>query len=256
MKTAILLAVYGAGTSQGRAGVQHFESLCRQRFPDYPLRWAFTSFRLRERIADARQKSDSVRKALMRLHFEKYENVALQPLQAISGREYEEVMESVGDIARDTGMRIAVGKPLLNEHCEVERVATALVSDAPKERASDENIIFLGHGSRHPAMRLYDSLADALEKLDKNILLGTLRGERELEKLMPALLSRRVWLIPLLSLVGGHAMKDMAGEDSDSWKSRINARGHECQSVLKGLAQSPEVSRIWLDCLEVALGEL
>ena len=69
MKKAILLVAYGAGTVSGRDGLQNFESLCRARFPNLPLRWAFTSFKLRERIAYERQKSDSVRKALLRLCF-------------------------------------------------------------------------------------------------------------------------------------------------------------------------------------------
>lgn len=256
MKKAILLAAYGAGTVSGRDGIRAFEGLCKTRFPDIPLRWAYTSLKLRERIALERQKSDSVRKALMRLYFEKYESVAIQPLQTISGREYEDVFRSAMGIAEEKGLKIALGKPLLSQGDNLEIAARALLKALPPERAEDENVIFMGHGARHPAVNLYDSLACILSSLDKNVFIGTLSGTRRLEKILPQLCSKRVWLIPLLSLVGGHALSDMAGDNADSWKSRINSSRHECIPVMRGLSQSEAVAQIWLDNLAGALKSL
>ena len=92
--------------------------------------------------------------------------------------------------------------------------------------------------------------------MDNTIFIGTLSGERRLEQILPLLSSRRVWLLPLLSLIGGHALRDMAGDHADSWKSRINLNKHECVPVLKGLSQSTAVVQIWLDNLAKALDEL
>lgn len=256
MKKAILLAAYGAGTISGREGLRSFEGLCRTRFPNVPLRWAFTSLKLRERIALERQKSDSVAKALMRLYFEKYESVAIQPLQTISGREYEDVFHNAMNIAAEKGLKITLGKPLLNEDDSLEKAAQALLKTLPSERKENENVIFMGHGAKHPAVSLYDKLAKILFTLDKTVFIGTLSGERRLEKILPELRSRRVWLLPLLSLVGGHTLRDMAGDHAESWKSRINLYKHECIPVLRGLSQSALVAQIWLDNLGKALEEL
>lgn len=256
MKKAILLAAYGAGTVRGRDGIRAFENLCRMRFPNFPLRWAYTSLKLRERIALERQKSDSVHKALMRLYFEKYECIAIQPLQTISGREYEDVFQNAMGIATEKGLKVVLGRPLLSECANLERIAGALLEALPTERKTNENVIFMGHGARHPAVNLYDRLAQVLFAMDRGVYIGTLSGERRLEKILPQLHSRRVWLIPLLSLIGGHALRDMAGDNADSWKSRINLSGHECIPVLRGLSQNSAVAQIWLDNLAGALEKL
>ncbi len=253
MKIAILLAAYGAGTSIGRDGIRDFDKLCRARFPGFPVRWAYTSIRIRERIAREKRKSDSVSKALMRLFYEKYDAVAIQPLQAIPGREYEDVLQSSELISKETGMGINIGKPLLNSDEEFEIIAKALLRDLPGERLPGENVIFMGHGARHVSVSLYDGLAEALNNLDRSVYLGTLSGKRGLDKILPNLDSDKVWLIPLLSLVGGHALSDMAGEQEYSWKSIINAHKHTCIPVLKGLSQCPAVSQIWLNNLSTAL---
>lgn len=256
MRTAILLAAYGAGTARGREGALDFEKQCRARFPSMPLRWAYTSPRIRERIALERRKSDSVPKALMRLHYEKYEACAVQPLQAIPGGEYEDVLYGCEGVARETGLKISVGRPLLSGEGGLEATALALLRSLPPERGAAENVIFMGHGARRPAVSLYDRLADALAALDKGIFLGTLSGGRSLEKILPLLVSKRVWLVPLLSLAGGHVLRDMAGDHESSWKSIISAQNHECLPVLKGLSQCPGVSGIWLDNLSLALAAL
>lgn len=256
MKTAILLAAHGAGTVPGLEGARNFEKLCRIRFPGLTLRWAYTSTSLREKIARERRKSDSAAKALMRLFYEKYEAVAIQPLQAISGREYEEARQSSMRVAEETGMKIALGKPLLSYGENLDVIARALLETLPEERGEKENVVFMGHGAKHPAASLYDSLACAVSRLDKFVFIGTLGGKRGLESILPQLNSRRVWLVPLLSMAGGHVINDMAGEHKSSWKSKIISQNHECVPVIRGLSQSPSVSRFWLDNLSAALDSL
>jgi len=65
--------------------------------------------------------------------------------------------------------------------------------------------------------------------------------------------SRHVWLLPLLSVIGGHALRDLAGAEERSWKSRFEAAGIACTPVLKGSAEYPGFIRIWLDHLALAL---
>jgi sirohydrochlorin cobaltochelatase len=65
--------------------------------------------------------------------------------------------------------------------------------------------------------------------------------------------SRHVWLLPLLAVIGRHALRDLAGPEEQSWKSRFEAAGIACTPVLKGSAAYPGFIRIWLDHLEWAL---
>lgn len=254
MKKAILLAAYGAGNPWSRAGLASFEAACRRRFPFCPIRWAYTSSQLRERIAREKRKSDSVLKALTRLHFEKFDSVAVQPLQTIPGREYEEVCAAVEAARSLPGFDCAAGAPLLS--ADIETAASALLAHLPEERTHADDAVFMGHGAKHAAEAIYGELAEALGRLDCRVFVGTMGGTLALENILPKLAGRTVWLLPLLSSVGQHALRDMAGSGPDSWKSRIEGAGFVCKPVLRGMAESPGLANIWLNHLETALIKL
>lgn len=255
-KKAILLAAYGASNFQSQESLRAFETICRAKFPGIPVRWAFTSITIIERLARRRQKSDSLRKALLKLYFEKFEQVAIQPLQTIPGREYEDVLENVRSICRDSGLFCMVGAPLLNAEEELGLVAQKLLENLPTQRAPLEDIVFMGHGAKHKAVKFYEKLGDELAKIDKRVHIGTMEGKNILDEILPRLQSGKVWLLPLLSLVGKHAIEDMAGQSSQSWKSRIENSGHECEPVLKGMAEYGDLAEIWLDHLRLAAGAM
>lgn len=256
MPNAILLLAYGAGNPKARLALSHFEAACRLRFPVWPIRWAYTSCLLRERIALERQKSDSVAKALMRLHMEKFTAVAVQPLQIIAGREHEDACANVLSVRAQTGMRCVIGAPLLDSAANLPHVAKALLEHLPAMRERHENVVFMGHGARHAAGGMYAKLGEALEQLDPLAHVGTMGGVCALECLLPRLARGPVWLLPLLSTIGTHAVRDMAGAGPNSWRSRIEAAGHECRPVLAGLAESQSLCAIWLDHLEKAMAKV
>lgn len=256
MKKAILLAAYGASEPKSKDGLRHFEHLCRQEFPGWPARWAFTSALARERMASQRRKSDSLAKALMRLRFEGFEAVCVQPLQVIPGKEHCEARATVRKIAQTTGLLCRVGAPLMAVPEDVGRLSRALAANFPRERAPGEDIVLMGHGARHSSVSLYAELAENIARMDPRAHVGAMSGSPALEDILPELSSRRVWLLPLLSLVGRHALRDMAGDEESSWKSRIEACGHICQPALKGLAECDAMARIWLANLREAASEL
>lgn len=254
MRKAVLLAAYGVSNPHARKALSGFESFCRDRLGSLPVRWAYTSERLRERIARERQKSDSVAKALLRLHHEKFDAVAIQPLQTIAGREFSEVRQAVEEVSRATGLLCSLGRPLLEaDPCAV---AKALKARIPAARENEECVIFMGHGARHPAESMYVDLNAAISRLDAKCFVCTLGSLLGVEETIPRLSSHRVWLVPLLSSVGNHVLRDMAGPDPGSWKSLLEAAGHECQPVIAGMIESRELGGIWLGHLEQALASL
>lgn len=256
MKKAILLAAYGSSNPQGKQGLDHFESLCRDRFPGIPIRWAFTSSLQRDRLARQRKKSDSVGKALMRLHYEQFTSVAVQPLQIIPGSEYGEVCDSINGVAAGTGMRCPIGEPLLaSENC-VPAVAKALLAYACEVKDASGCAVFMAHGARHPAGRLFSRLAAELEKSGAGIYLASMSGKPLLQDVLTRLEGRKTWLFPLLSVAGLHVLRDMAGDNPHSWKSRVSAAGAPCIPVLRGLLEAPAFARQWLDNLGKAMNML
>ena len=256
MKTAILLVAYGTSSPQGRGSLRQFDAWVRERFPGICVRWALSSELLRTRLTRARQKNDSVLKALRRLCLENFTHVAVQPLQIIPGSEHTDVRADADEAGRLDGLHVSIGTPLLACDEDIRAAAQAVLAHLPEERRADEDVVLMGHGSRKQAVTAYEALAGAVQALDARVHVGTMSGALELEALLPRLTSRRVWLMPLLSVVGRHTLEDMAGDAPDSWRSRIEAAGHTCAPVVRGTAEYRAFADIWLRHLEDAVAAL
>lgn len=295
-KKAILLVAFGSGSAQGESTLRLVRNKVHERFPHISVRLAFTSILMCHRLAQARKKTDSVAKALRKLHFERYTHVAVQSLHAIPGAEYSGLVQEVENYASDFE-QISLGTPLLARESDLLPAAKALLNHIPKARQAHEHVIFMGHGTKHVAHVHYDAFASCVNSLDCRVHIGTMDGNYELAGILPKLVTTHqedgcndnglgqglcggkpcsdegdsaaqaneavnvalppcVWLMPLLSVVGHHATQDMAGQKSDSWRSRIEAEGYACKAVLRGIADSDDFVNLWLDNLAVALHEL
>lgn len=309
-KKAIVLVAFGSGSAQGESTLRLVRNRVHERFPNISVRLAFTSVLMCRRLAEARKKTDSVAKALRKLHFERYTHVAVQSLHAIPGAEYSGLVQEVDNCA-SYFEQISLGAPLLAEESDLLPAAKALLKHIPKNREAHEHVIFMGHGTKHVAHAYYDAFAACVNKLDCRVHIGTMDGDYELSGILPKLAEdyrcqacsnvdcpeavcpnvdcseidylevdylevdcpnvgcpeaviakndnsqkTKVWLMPLLSVVGHHATQDMAGQKSDSWRSRIEAEGYTCKAILRGIADSDDFVTLWLDNLAVALQEL
>lgn len=251
------MAAYGSGNLQGETALRLLDAEVRRRFPGIPVRWAVTSCLLRERLAVVHKKTDSVRKALRKMHFEKYTHIALQPLQFIPGNEYADVQADALAAEQEDGCVVRVGRPLLSTPQDVERGAEAVLRHLPEARRPDEDVVLMGHGARHPAVQRYRDLAQAVYRHDARVHVGAMNGALSLEEILSRLTpGGQVWLMPLLSLVGGHVLRDMVGTAEHSWRSRLEAAGMRCLPVLKGAAEYAAFVSLWLDHLEEVLREL
>lgn len=250
MKPAILLVAFGIGSTQGQIALKDFDLLVRQRYPGLSVRWAFSSQIVRTRMAQARKKSDSVFKAVRRLAFERFTHIAVQPLQTIPGMEHSAVLADVAEAAAMSGLACRVGAPLLATERDIHETAQALIHHLPAGRAPHEDVVFMGHGTKHEAVSRYWDLAKIVRLRDSHVHVGAMTGVFTLDSILPLLTSCRVWLLPLLSVIGRHALHDMAGQGASSWRKRIEACGHQCLPVLHGLAEYSLLAEIWLRHLD------
>ena len=256
MKEAILLAAYGAGGSRGAQTLSLFERQVRQHFPEACIRWAFTSALSRNRLSAARKKTDSVKKALCRLAFEKYPRVTVQSLHLTYGEEYRDLLAEIEKARRSCGaMDIRVGLPLLHDAEDFSLAAQALVRHLPAERRPDEAAVWVGHGTRHQDASPYARLNEAVARLGQGIFIGALDGSPGIQEIIPRLKEGHfttVWLLPLLSVVGKHAAEDIGGENPSSWNVLLARIGLNCRTVLRGTIEYEGFSSIWLKHLQNA----
>ena len=99
-------------------------------------------------------------------------------------------------------------------------------------------MVFMGHGNPEGMVDpFYREMSGALASADADFLLACVDGKPGFEDILPKIKSKRVWLIPFMVVAGDHAVNDLSGPEKDSWKSRLEAAGHECTCVLRGLGE-------------------
>jgi sirohydrochlorin cobaltochelatase len=259
VKTGILLVAFGTRTPQALAAYQLVEQKAQAVFQDISIRWAFTSAIMRKIMAGAGHPVDSVEISLARMMDEGVTHVAVQSLHVISGKEHHDLTVNCRLFGRMHGgfHQVMMGLPLLGTGDDMKRVSTALLSAIPRERKPQEAVIFMGHGSPHPANACYTALMYHLQQTDPGIFVGTMGGFPGIESICDSLRKQKItsaYLLPCLAVVGKHTLKDMAGDNEQSWKTVLEKQGISCKPVLKGLAEYDAIVDIWVDHLKAIVG--
>lgn len=262
MRSGILIAAFGSSNPAARESLKRFEDKVRRAFPETPVRWAFTSGFVRRRLADEGAKTDSVKKALEKMRFEGYGRVALLSLLVAPGREYELLREEAAAVS-GPDFKVAVSEPLLARVEDAPVVARAVVASLPRGRSGAEPVLLMGHGTWRPGDSRYALLAEALADLDPLLFLATMEGAVTIHDVLPGLRrwrdgmaggAARVWLAPLLAVAGAHVVRDMAGDEPESWAGVLRSEGFAPQPVMRGAAEREALADVWLDRLRQAAG--
>jgi sirohydrochlorin cobaltochelatase len=259
VKQGILLVVFGSHTPQALSAYQIIENKVRSAFSGVPVRWAFTSAAMRKKMWMAGRPIDSMEMVLARMMDEGITHAAVQSLHVIAGKEYHDLTVNCKLFGRMHGgfRQIEMGLPLLGSGGDIEKTASALLSALPDERKPDEAVIFMGHGSAHPANACYTALMYHLQQADRRIFVGMMSGRPSIDDICDALRKQQitsVFLMPCLAVVGNHTLKDMAGDGESSWKSILIKHGFSCKPVLKGLAENDAIADIWVNHLKDCAG--
>jgi sirohydrochlorin cobaltochelatase len=260
-KKGILLVAFGTTVPEARTALDHIGQQAHRRFADLEIRWAYSSRIVREKLAAQGLDFDSPAMALARMMDDGFTHVAVQSLHTIPGEEFHGLHQTVQAFSGlPKGMEsVVLGWPLLASPADVEACAAAIVASLPPERKAGEAVVFLGHGTHHPANIYYPGLQYSLNRLDPLVLIGNLDGTPSLDDVRGVLRDRKVskvYLQPFMAVAGDHAVNDMAGDEEDSWKSVLEADGLTCVPVLRGTAEFEAFVNIWLDHLQAALERL
>lgn len=252
-KVGILLVAFGSSEESAQVSFDNIDKKTKARYPDIPVRWAFTSNIIREKLAKQGTILDSPEVALAKMRDEKFTHVAALSLHTIAGEEYHDLRRTVGAFNMMGGFqRIILGYPLLSTQDDMERVVNAIMTTLPKERKKSDAVVLVGHGTHHPSNAFYAALMFQLQLQDPNIFVGTVEGFPDISIIKELLLKnkfKKAYLIPFMSVAGDHAKNDMAGDEDDSWKSILTKAGIECVSILKGSAEYDPFVEIWVDHL-------
>lgn len=257
VKKAIVLVAFGTSDPEAAKAFDLVEKRAKERFPGVELRWAYTSRMIRAKLAKQGKLLDSPEVAFAKLMDEGYTHIAVLSLHTIPGEEFHELYQNARLFGQMSGgfQKVLVARPLLSSSKDMDTVAEALLKTIPGRKPGDA-VIFMGHGTEHhPADVVYKAMNQVFQEQDANAFVAAVEGSSSLEEVIPKLKKRkvkRVYLVPLMSVAGDHAKNDMAGDDEDSWKSILTAKGFKVEPILRGTAEIPEIVDVWLDHLKSA----
>lgn len=259
---AILLVTFGTSVPSARAAFTSIEQMVRKAFPTTEIRWAYTSKKIRTKLAREGTVIESPEMALARLMDEGCKQVVIQSLHMIPGAEFHEMYTNGKLFAQMAGgfTRVTVSPPLLANDAAMEKVLDIVTAQVvPKERKPGEAVVLMGHGTHHPSDAIYSALMYKAQKRDPNLFVATVEGSPSFEEVREMLVHKgikKAYLVPLMTVAGDHALNDMAGEEPDSWKSQLTKVDIESVPVLKGLAEFEPIVELWLDNLRASMQQV
>ncbi|MCR4723523.1 MAG: sirohydrochlorin cobaltochelatase [Eubacteriales bacterium] len=252
--TKALLAVsFGTAYSGPQSDITAVETSLRSAFPDHSFYRAWTSSVLRKRLEKEGEHIFSVEGALECMASEGVKEVVVQPTHMLYGEEYRRTEETVRSYAgRFT--RLSVGAPLLNDEKDVARLTGILEKEYTIQEG--ELLALMGHGSANMSLPVYELMQKQFI-LDgyKQVCIGTVEFDPGIEPVLARIRRekpKRVHLVPLLVSVGGHVIKDMAGDGEDSWKNQILREGTEVECHMTGLGKVEAVREMYIRHAECA----
>ena len=256
-KKGILLVAFGTTVPEAQISFENIERSVKKTFPGVPVRWGYTSRTIIRKMGEKGMQLATPEEALSSMMRENFTHVAVQSLHVMPGAEFHGLVKNVQRFAgMSKGLKkVIVGDPLMTTSEDVQRVAENFLKIIPPERRKTDAVVFMGHGTHHPANVYYAALNYHVQKLDPNVFVGTVEGWPEIDDIKSDLKKNRIdkaYLMPFMTVAGAHARKDMAGPSADSWKSMLEKEGINCVVVLKGTAEFQEFVDIWVDHLRAA----
>jgi len=256
-KKGILLVAFGTTVPEAQISFENIERSVKKAFPGIPVRWGYTSRTIIRKMGEKGIQLATPEEALSSMMRENFTHVAVQSLHVMPGAEFHGLVKNVQRFAgMSKGLtKVIIGDPLMATSEDVQRVAENFLRIIPSERRKTDAVVFMGHGTHHPANVYYAALNYHVQKLDPNVFVGTVEGWPKIDDIKSDLKNNRIkkaYLMPFMTVAGDHARNDMAGPSADSWKSMLEKEGINCVVVLKGTAEFQEFVDIWVDHLRAA----
>ncbi len=251
-KPVILMVSFGTSYNDSRdKTIGGIENAVQAANPDYDVRRAFTSQIIIDKLKERDNLViDNVEEAFARLEADGVKDLTVQPTHVMNGFEYDDLMEVVKANA-DKFDSVKVGAPLLTIDDDYNKVIEAITAATAEYDDGETAIVFMGHGTEHPANATYAKLQQMLTDAGKkNYCIGTVEAEPSIEDVVAFAKNggyKRVVLEPLMVVAGDHANNDMAGDEEDSWKTILANEGFEVVPVLRGLGEIEGVRNVYID---------
>ena len=272
-RTAIVLAAFGASSPSALAGILKVKERVETEFPDTPVCLAFTSPRIRKVWADRRNRPGRLEEksglprdileiksplaAIADLQDRGFDNIVVQSLHVYAGEEYInlkshiDALNSIRTIKakHQPFNKLVLGRPALGEpgvlhdyREDLKAAVEALKGDVRRARETGAALVYMGHGNSFLSSGVFVEFQDVMRRTYPEVqtFVGVIEGFPGLDVVLSGLTAaevRKIILAPLLLVAGGHTVKDMTGNQADSWKSTLTRAGFQVECILRGLGE-------------------
>jgi sirohydrochlorin cobaltochelatase len=293
-KPAIILAIFGTTVPSGVESIINIQRKIQEAYPGVPVKITFTSNIIRsvwqKRQAEAQKWLDQgVPKEVLyvkniiytfgELLEDGYKNIIVQPThifymeEAYDLTQYVDAMRSIRTV-KDKWRpfaKVALGRPALGtvgpryEYTkDMKKALETLADDAELARREKAALVYMGHGNEHWPTGIYAEAEKMMRELYPGVMtyIGAVEGHPGIDEVLEALgeakpksKTGKIVLKPFMIVAGDHALKDMAGDDEESWKSVLSAKKYQVIPVLKGLGSNDGFARIFVNHIRDAAKE-
>lgn len=252
-KEGLLLVAFGTSVPEAQPALTAIDADFKAAFPDSPVVWAYTSSIIREKLAKQGTHIGDVNAGLEELARRKVDVVRVQSLHVVAGEEFSEMERLlVSWLTRhpDAFKAVYLGRPLLESRQDADEVCRAVLGATEGRRKPGELLALMGHGQSHGrGDMVIEGMRATLSYADNLAVLATVEGSHGFDEVLSRIRTSRasvIWLQPFMVVAGDHARNDLAGDDPDSWASKIRALGLTPRPVLTGLGELPGVRAVFV----------
>lgn len=248
---AILVVSFGTSFPDTRKRtITAIEEDIAAAYPDYRIYRAWTSKMIMKKLLRTENiKIFNVKEAMEAMMVDGIRDVVIQPTHVINGIE-NDLMKEDALAYREHFDSIRFGAPLLTSEEDNDAVVNAVAHEF-SNLPGDVMLVLMGHGTTHYANAIYAALDYRFKDMGhENIFLGTVEAYPSLEPILKAARTRQpkgIVLAPFMIVAGDHATNDMAGANSDSWRSQFETAGFPVTCVMKGLGEYEDIRRIFVE---------
>ena len=236
MKQAIIFASFGVIDKTVRERtIDAAVAEIQEEFNNYEVRQAFTSNFIRNKLKAQGVNILSIEEQIKLLQDEGFDRIIILPSHLTPGEEFDNKIKPF------ESEKVIVLNPIFTAKCDTEfdRCAFNTILQCFVTE-SDEELILIGHGSPHRHNSVYENLQKLADAQNLKVHIGVIE-ESDTPNFYDVINRLRnseatkFLLAPLLFNGGSHIKHDIAGEDKNSWKSRLVSLGYKIRVCNDGL---------------------
>lgn len=254
-KKALIVISFGSTFTETRLkDIGGIEQCLAESFPAYDQFRAFTSNIIRKRLAEKGLSIDDPEEVLKKLVENGYEEVIIQPTHLLHGEEFEQKIEALQAVYAPNFKKFLISQPLIVDEIDYELTACAIASQFPA-LGKNEGIMLMGHGTPRNNNKAfgytYNKMQAVFDSMNLPVVVGTVEEEDSpnFETALELVLERgykKVHMYPLMVVAGDHANNDMYGDEIDSWKCQVEAKGIKTEGHLHGIGRNKAVQALYV----------